>query len=52
MKSKGNEMSRYGTFDAKVPIDLKAKVAAKEKDMRDGKFKVSVVETEPKTTAK
>ena len=52
MKSKGNEMSGYGTFAGKVPIDLKARVAAKEKDMRDGKFKVSVVETEPKTSAK
>jgi basic membrane protein A len=52
MKSKGNEMSKYGTFDAKIPADLKAKVAAKEKDIRDGKFKVSVVETEPKSTAK
>ena len=52
MKSKGNEMSKYGTFDAKIPADLKAKVAAKDKDMRDGKFKVPVVETEPKTSAK
>ena len=52
MKSKGNEMSGYGTFAGKIPIDLKARVAAKEKDMRDGKFKVSVVETEPKTSAK
>src|SRR5215204_4268227 len=52
MKSKGNEMSKYGTFAGKIPTDLKAKVAAKEKDIRDGKFKVAVVETEPKTTAK
>ena len=52
MKSKGNEMSKFGTFDAKIPADLKAKVAAKEKDIRDGKFKVTVVETEPKTNAK
>ena len=52
MKSKGNEMSKYGTFDAKVPADIKAKVAAKEKDIRDGKAKIAVVETEPKSTAK
>jgi basic membrane protein A and related proteins len=52
MKSKGNEMSKYGKFDSKVPADLKAKVAAKEKDIRDGKFKVTVTETEPKSTAK
>ncbi|MFO1304042.1 MAG: BMP family protein [Burkholderiales bacterium] len=52
MKSKGNEMSKYGTFDGKVPADIKAKVAAKEKDIRDGKAKIAVVETEPKSTAK
>ncbi len=52
MKYKGNEMSKYGTFDGKVPADLKARVAAKEKDIRDGKFKVAVVETEPKSTIK
>jgi basic membrane protein A len=52
MKNKGSEMSKYGTFDAKIPKDLQAKVAAKQKDILDGKFKVPVVETEPKTTAK
>jgi basic membrane protein A len=52
MKDKGSEMSKYGTFDAKVPKDLQAKVAAKQKDILDGKFKVQVVETEPKSTAK
>jgi len=52
MKSKGSEMSKYGTFEAKIPKDLQAKVAAKQKDILDGKFKVQVVETEPKSTAK
>jgi basic membrane lipoprotein Med (substrate-binding protein (PBP1-ABC) superfamily) len=52
MKAKGSEMSKYGTFDAKIPKDLQAKVAAKQKDILDGKFKVPVVETEPKSTAK
>ena len=52
MKAKGNEMSKYGTFDAKVPKDLQAKVAAKQKDILDGKAKIAVVETEPKSTAK
>ena len=37
---------------AKVGKDLQAKVAAKQKDILDGKFKVQVVETEPKSTAK
>jgi basic membrane protein A and related proteins len=35
-----------------VPKDLAAKVAAKEKAILDGKVKVTVVESEPKTTAK
>ena len=52
MKNKGSEMSKLGTFDAKVPKDVQAKVAAKQKDILDGKFKVTVVETEPKSTAK
>ena len=52
MKHKGSELSKYGTFDAKVGKDLQAKVAAKQKDILDGKFKVQVVETEPKSTAK
>ena len=52
MKYKGSEMSPYGTFGAKVGKDLQAKVAAKQKDILDGKFKVAVVETEPKSTAK
>jgi basic membrane protein A and related proteins len=52
MKFKGSELAPLGTFASKVPADLQAKVTAKEKDIRDGKFKVAVVETEPKSTAK
>jgi basic membrane protein A len=52
MKYKGSELSKLGTFDAKVPKDVMAKVAAKQKDIVDGKAKIAVVETEPKSTAK
>ena len=52
MKYKGSELAPLGTFAAKVPADLQAKVKAKEKEILDGKFKVAVVETEPKSTAK
>jgi len=52
MKFKGSELAPLGTFDAKVPKDVKDKVAAKEKAILDGKFAVKVVETEPKSTAK
>jgi ABC-type glutathione transport system ATPase component len=49
MKFKGSELAPLGTFDAKVPKDVKDKVAAKEKAILDGKFAVKVVETEPKS---
>jgi basic membrane protein A len=52
MKYKGSEMSKLGTFESKVPKELAAKVAAKQKDILDGKFKVTVNDTEPKPTAK
>jgi len=52
MKFKGSEMSKFGTFDAKVPKDIQAKVAAKQQAILDGKTKIAVVETEPKSTAK
>jgi basic membrane lipoprotein Med (substrate-binding protein (PBP1-ABC) superfamily) len=52
MKHKGSELAPLGTFDAKVPKEIKDKVAAKEKSILEGKFAVKVVETEPKSTAK
>jgi len=52
MKNKGSELAPLGTFASKVPADLQAKVNAKQKDILDGKLKVAVVETEPKSTAK
>ena len=52
MKYKGSELAPLGTFAAKVPADLLSKVKAKEKEILDGKYKVAVVETEPKSTAK
>jgi basic membrane lipoprotein Med (substrate-binding protein (PBP1-ABC) superfamily) len=52
MRHKGSELAPLGTFASKVPADLVTKVKAKEKDILDGKFKVPVVESEPKSTAK
>jgi basic membrane lipoprotein Med (substrate-binding protein (PBP1-ABC) superfamily) len=52
MKHKGSELAPLGTFDGKVPAAVMTKVKAKEKDILDGKLKVPVVETEPKSTAK
>ena len=42
-----------GARPQSIPVAaVMTKVKAKEKDILDGKFKVPVVETEPKSTAK
>lgn len=48
MKVKGSELSPLGTFEAKVPAELMAKVKAKEKAILDGSFKVKVDDGQPK----
>lgn len=52
MKYKGSELSPYGTFDAKIPADIKKKVADKQAAILGGKFTVKVNDNEPKSTAK
>ena len=52
MKYKGTELAPLGTFDKKVPADVVAKVAAKQKAILDGSFKVVVDDGQPKPTAK
>jgi len=48
MKAKGSELAPLGTFEKKVPADLQAKVAAKQKAILDGSFSVKVDDTQPK----
>jgi len=48
MKHKGSSLAPLGTFDAKVPADVKAKVAAKEKAIQAGSFTVKVDDSQPK----
>ncbi|WP_157118677.1 BMP family protein [Azohydromonas lata] len=48
MKHKGAELAPLGTFEAKVPADLKAKVKAREKAILDGSFAVKVDDGAPK----
>jgi len=52
MKYKGSELAPLGTFAGKVPADTVAKVAAKQKAILDGSFKVVVDDSQPKPTAK
>ena len=52
MKHKGASLSPLGTFEKKVPADIVAKVAAKQKAILAGQFKVVVDDSQPKPSAK
>jgi basic membrane lipoprotein Med (substrate-binding protein (PBP1-ABC) superfamily) len=52
MKYKGSELAPLGTFAAKVPAALVAKVEAKQKAILAGTFTVKVDDSQPKPTAK
>jgi basic membrane protein A and related proteins len=48
MKAGGCSISPLGTFEGKVPADIVAKVAEKEKAIKDGSFTVTIDDSEPK----
>ncbi|MDQ2149108.1 BMP family protein [Alcaligenaceae bacterium A4P071] len=48
MKHKGSSLAPLGTFESKIPAELKARVEAKQKAILDGSFEVKVVDSEPK----
>ncbi len=50
MKAGGCSVSPLGTFEDKVPADVKAKVAAKEADIKSGAFTVVIDDNEPKSS--
>ncbi|WDZ80865.1 BMP family protein (plasmid) [Ensifer adhaerens] len=50
MKNGGCSLAPFGTFDSKVPDATKAKVAEKEKMIKDGSFTVEINDAEPKST--
>jgi basic membrane protein A len=52
MKHKGSELAPLGTFESKVPAEIKAKVQAKQQAILDGSFVVKVNDSEPKSSAK
>jgi basic membrane lipoprotein Med (substrate-binding protein (PBP1-ABC) superfamily) len=52
MKFKGSELSPLGTFEGKVPKAIMDKVAARQKEILDGKFAVKVDDGQPKASAK
>ena len=50
MKNGGCSLAPLGTFEGKVPDEIKAKIAEKEKAIKDGSFTVAVDDAEPKST--
>ena len=52
MKYKGSELSPLGTFEDKVPAEIKAKVKAKQEAILAGKFTVKVDDSQPKASFK
>ena len=50
MKNGGSSLAPLGTFEGKVPADVMAKVAEKEKAIKDGSFVVEINDTEPKSS--
>jgi len=50
MKAGGCSISALGTFDDKVPADIKAMAAAKEADIKSGAFSVAIDDNEPKSS--
>ncbi|NML16274.1 BMP family protein [Azohydromonas caseinilytica] len=48
MKHQGSALAPLGTFESKVPAELKARVKAKEKAILDGSFTVKVDDSAPK----
>ena len=52
MKVKGSELSPLGTFESKVPADIKAKVKAKQDAIMAGTYTVKVNDEQPKAAFK
>jgi basic membrane protein A and related proteins len=50
MKHGGSSLAPLGTFEGKVPADVMAKVAEREKAIKDGSFTVAIDDNEPKST--
>ncbi|MEX0815241.1 MAG: BMP family protein [Dongiaceae bacterium] len=51
MKFGGAGLAPFGTFEDKIPADVKAKVLAREQEIRDGLYRVNVNDSEPKPTS-
>ena len=50
MKNGGCSLAPLGTFEGKVPAEIMAKAAEKEKAIKDGSFSVAIDDSEPKSS--
>ena len=50
MRHGGCSLAPLGSFEGKVPADVMAKVAEREKAIKDGSFKVDINDNEPKSS--
>ncbi len=50
MKAGGSSLAPFGTFEDKIPADVKAKVAEKEAAIKAGSFTVAIDDNEPKSS--
>ncbi len=50
MKFGGASLAPFGTFEDKIPAEIKEKVKAREQEIKDGLFRVNVDESEPTST--
>ena len=50
MKAGGCSLAPIGTFEGKVPAEIVAKVAEREKAIKDGSFTVEINDAEPKSS--
>jgi basic membrane protein A len=52
MQFKGSELAPLGTFAAKVPADLQARVKARQAEILSGTFSVKIDDAQPKASAR
>lgn len=50
LKNGGASLAPFGTFEAKIPSNLKEKVRQREAELRQGSFKLQIDVKEPKST--
>ena len=50
MKYGGGSLAPYGTFENRIPAKVKAQVAERAQEIKDGLFRVNVNDGEPKST--